>query len=235
MFRFRQFGIDDSMTAMKVGTDSVLLGAWALDSLTPRRILDIGTGTGIIALMLAQRFDMARITAIEIDPDAASQARFNVAQSKWCDRIDIVTGNILQYRSDDPFDAVVSNPPFFNEPLQSPDVRRAISRHESALTLGRLIGLASGLLSDGGVFAFIAPSIRLDELIYKMALARIDVEHITHVAPDDCSPPIRVLIQGRKGVAEKYQTDRLDIRCGTRYSSEYQALTHEFYLDRTFR
>lgn len=235
MFHFRQFSIDDSMTAMKVGTDSVLLGAWALDTISPRRILDIGTGTGIVALMLAQRFGNACITAIEIDPDAAEQARFNVARSPWNNRIKIVTGNILEYTADEPFDAIVSNPPFFNQPLQSPDARRAASRHESELTLERLINKASGLLTDSGSFAFIAPYERLDELIYKTAIARIDIERITAVAANDCTAPIRVLIQGYKGSARSYQVNRLDIRHGPLYTAEYQALTGSFYLDQTFK
>ena len=235
MFQFRQFEIDDSMTAMKVGTDGVLLGAWAFESHSPHHILDIGTGTGIIALMLAQRFDNTRITAIEIDPEAARQARLNIEHSPWKDRIEVITGDILEYDPPQPFDAIVSNPPFFNQQLRSPDIRRATSRHESDLTLERLINKAADILTDDGIFAFIAPSERLDELTYKTAFARIDLERITHVAPNSHSTPIRILLQGRKGPAQTYQTDRLDIRSGSRYTTAYQTLTGNFYLDKTFK
>lgn len=235
MFQFRQFEIDDSMTAMKVGTDGVLLGAWAFESHSPHHILDIGTGTGIVALMLAQRFGNTHITAIEIDPEAARQARLNVEHSPWKDRIEVINIDILEFDPPEPFDAIVSNPPFFNQPLQSPDIRRATSRHESNLTLERLINKAGDMLTDDGIFAFIAPSERLDELTYKTAVARIDLERITHVAPNDLSTPIRILLQGRKGLARTYRTDRLDIRSGNRYTSAYQTLTGDFYLDKTFK
>ena len=136
MFRFKKFVIEQDLCAMKVGTDGVLLGAWASGG---SRILDVGTGTGIIALMMAQRYPQARVTAIDIDEGAVRQALLNVAQSPYKDRVEVLqesvqghagnagqsgnSGNAVSY------DAIVSNPPFFIDSLNAPDRQRNIARH----------------------------------------------------------------------------------------------------------
>ena len=121
-FQFKQFTIRHDRCAMKVGTDGVLLGAWA-NAKGKQHILDIGTGSGLIALMLAQRTD-AMITGIEIDPASAAQAQENVAASPWAYRLQIVATDIAGYTSYQAFDLIVSNPPFFNEMLLPPDATR---------------------------------------------------------------------------------------------------------------
>ena len=119
LFRFKQFQIDQSKSAMKIGTDGVLLGAWTSVSSKPKTILDIGSGTGLIALMLAQRTDGSRIKAIEIDAAAAAEAAKNFKNSPWFDRLELLHTDLLNYtqKSSETFDLIVSNPPFFTVSL----------------------------------------------------------------------------------------------------------------------
>lgn len=126
-FSFKQFTVYHDRCAMKVGTDGVLLGAWA-DVVSARNILDIGTGTGLISLMMAQRCN-ARIRAVDIDADAVEQARGNVAASPWQDRIEVELQDICHFTSETLFDVIVSNPPYFTDSLKCPGKQRNIARH----------------------------------------------------------------------------------------------------------
>ena len=234
MFRFKQFSISDDLSAMKIGTDGVLLGSWAFGQLTLRSILDIGTGSGLIALMMAQRFPEAHITAIEIDPSAAAEARDNVESSPWADRITVREGDFNNYMPEEPFDAIVSNPPFFDETLASPTAARDMARRETTLTLEQLIECSATMLVAGGHLAIIAPYRRTDNLIYSLATNRLDAEKAVAVAPTDKSEPIRVLLQAVKGTARSYCTGRINIRQSQAYSSAYRRLTQPFYLPSTF-
>lgn len=156
MFKFRQFTVNQDLCAMKVGTDGVLLGAWARGG---SRVLDVGTGTGVIALMMAQRFPEARVTAIDIDEGAVSQARQNVEQSPFAARVEVLHTRVqdLQMRMPGVFDAVVSNPPYFVDALKAPDGQRTVARHAETLTYGELMEAAWRLLSDDGELSVIVP------------------------------------------------------------------------------
>ena len=138
-FQFKQFTVFHDRCAMKVGTDGVLLGAWTRTG-QGCSILDIGTGTGLIALILAQRIPDARITAVELDREAALQAAENVRNSPWAARIEVVEADIRQYatRVSHPFDIIVSNPPFFNSSLHSPSEARTQARHTDSLSYAEL-------------------------------------------------------------------------------------------------
>lgn len=236
MFQFRHFSIYDDVSAMKIGTDGVLLGAWAFDEYIPRHILDVGTGTGLISLMLAQRFPKTRITALEICPEAADEARRNIAMSPWASRIDVVTADFNKYTPTAEIDTIISNPPFFDETIYSPCSNRTTARHESALTLDNLIGHASNILPANGRLAFIAPEKRTDELIYKCTLNHLDVERISTVSSKQYADNIRVLLQVEKGLVDSYRSTHLDIRSanGVQYTSTYRQLTENFYLPSTF-
>lgn len=164
-FRFRQFSVDDSRCAMKVGTDGVLLGAWA-DCCLPDvtngqvcRILDVGTGSGLVALMLAQRNRSAKVVGIDIDSVAAAQAAENFRLSPWADRLTALHTSLQVYASADRlFDVIVSNPPFFNNSLLPPDAARSAARHTGTLSLQELVGCCIKLLADGGLFSVILPA-----------------------------------------------------------------------------
>lgn len=142
---------------MKVGTDGVLLGAWA-DVEGDRRILDLGTGSGLIALMLAQRNAEAEIVALDIDEDATIQAQHNFSLSPWRKRLGVVNSNITDYNSERKFTHIVSNPPYFVDSLHSPNAARTAARHSSSLPFSDIVLAAERLLEWGGRLSVILPS-----------------------------------------------------------------------------
>ena len=156
-FRFKQFTINQEKCAMKVGTDGCLLGAWA-DLSGSCNILDIGCGSGLIALMAAQRCPDATITGIEIDADAASQAAENIAESPWADRIGIINNDFLSYQPQQKYDTILSNPPYFTNSMKCPDDKRNKARHDDTLTSISLLQHAYELLSEGGRLSIVIPA-----------------------------------------------------------------------------
>lgn len=140
---------------MKVGTDGVLLGAWANGG---TRVLDVGTGTGVVALMMAQRFPEAQVTAIDIDKGAVSQAQENVAASPFAHQVMVLHERVQELEQEDGYDAVVSNPPFFIDSLKAPDEQRNMARHADTLTYAELMWSAWRLLADGGELSVVVPS-----------------------------------------------------------------------------
>ena len=156
-FEFQQFTIDQSHAAMKVGTDSDLLGALSAGG---ERILDIGTGTGVLSLFMAQRFPTASITAIDIDENAIIDATKNFASSPFSDRITLIHTSLQDFAKNydgQPFDCIICNPPYFDKSLETPDKSRTRARHTSSLTFKELISCAYNLLADGGVFSVCIP------------------------------------------------------------------------------
>ncbi|MCI6075396.1 MAG: methyltransferase [Bacteroidales bacterium] len=153
-FHFSQFTIRQDRCAMKVGTDGVLLGAWAEGG---RRILDVGCATGVIALMMAQRFPRAEVTGIDIDAETCEQARDNVGASPFAPRVRIACKAIQEWAGA-PYDCIVSNPPFFVGSLTSPDTRRTLARHAASLPFDELFGAVCRLLAPEGVFSAIVPT-----------------------------------------------------------------------------
>ena len=141
MFRFKHFTIHDESTAMKVGTDGVLLGAWA-DVAGDGDILDVGTGSGIIAIMAAQRNAMARVQAIDIDADAVAQAQRNISATVWRERICAECKDVAEFESEHKFDHIISNPPYFVEHTLSPNHQRALARSAVSLPFGVLATMA---------------------------------------------------------------------------------------------
>jgi tRNA1Val (adenine37-N6)-methyltransferase len=156
VFKFKQFSIVQSISAMKVGTDGVLLGSW-VNCQKAKKILDIGTGTGLISLMLAQRNNECNITAVEIDKETSEEANININNSKWRDRISIINISINNFTTTDKFDFIVSNPPYFSKNCSKN--KRAIARHTNLLSFQDLIKSTVNLLSSKGIFAVILPKI----------------------------------------------------------------------------
>ena len=161
-FRFKQFEIEQDRCAMKVGTDGVLLGAWAQGGC---RILDIGSGTGLISLMMAQRFPEAEVVGIDMDVDACGQARENVMASPFRDRVEIVCCRLQDFGAIGVFDAIVSNPPFFVDSLKNPDSKRTMARHTDSLPFRDLFAGVKRLLSDEGVFSAIIPAEVVEQFV----------------------------------------------------------------------
>ena len=218
---------------MKVGTDGVLLGAWT-DVSGVQSILDIGTGTGLIALMLAQR-SPAVIYGIEIDENAAAQAIENVNRSPWHERIKIEPISLQTFVKNTGccFDLIVSNPPYFNKSLKNPDVQRSVARHADSLSQEDLIAAACTLLSDTGRLSVILPAAEGEEFILRAESSRLYCSKKTKVIPRIGAPEKRLLLEFSR-TKEVCWEDSLLIEKGRHdYSDEFRGLTEEYYLDKS--
>ncbi|MGD2034064.1 MAG: methyltransferase [Bacteroidales bacterium] len=230
-FQFKKFMIRQDKCAMKVGTDGVLLGAWATVENT-RRVLDIGTGTGLIAIMLAQRSN-AFVDAIEIDETAANQAKENSLESPWDQRVRIYNLSLQDFLThyDLHYDLIVSNPPYYSNSYCSPDRKRKLARQDEMLNTDDLFIAVSKMLSDRGRFATICPA-DMPELLEKTARSYgLYPVRMTEVIPVPDKPSKRILIEFsfNEMITEK---NAITIEVGSRhdYSKEYIALTKDFYL-----
>ena len=228
-FSFKQFTVYHDRCAMKVGTDGVLLGAWT-DLSQSHHILDIGTGTGLIALMMAQRSPEAQITAIDLDAEAVSQAQENIQNSPWKDRVEAVLQNVCTYSSDEKFDTIVSNPPYFIDSLKCPDNQRNTARHTDTLDAQRLLEKVAELLTPEGRFSIILPADQTDDLFRIAEAQGLHPTRWTKVITRPGLPPKRSLIEFQKK-ALPIQTNELVIELERHmYSKEYIEITREYYL-----
>lgn len=162
MFRFKQFNVQQDKAAMKVGTDAILLGAWANFDPKTERVLDVGAGTGILSLMLAQRFPKSKVDAVEIEKRAFEECKSNFEHSKWSSRLTVVHQSIQDYvdslqQSGLRYDAIISNPPFFKETILPSSKERTIARNSISLSFQDLIQTVSQLLTSNGLFSTIIP------------------------------------------------------------------------------
>ena len=186
-FHFKAFSVADDRSAMKIGTDGVLLGAWAEAPQGVASVIDIGAGSGLISLMMAQRYPGATIHAVEIDPDAAADALDNFNASPWAGRIALSVADASEWSELSPVlpgpRLIVSNPPFFNETLRSPSAQRAMARHDGSLNPLSLVRLASRLMTDStDRLAFIAPSARDSEIEFELSLHGLSPIHVCSVS-----------------------------------------------------
>lgn len=228
-FSFKQFTVYHDRCAMKVGTDGVLLGAWT-DLSASRHILDIGTGTGLIALMTAQRCPEAQITAIDIDAEAVNQARENVEASPWKNQVEVLLQDVCTYTSETGFDTIVSNPPYFIDSLKCPDNQRTTARHTDTLDVRRLLGKVVELLTPEGHFSLILPADQTDGLLRIAQTEGLHPSRLTQVITRPGLPPKRSLVEFRKN-AQVCSISELVIELNRHvYSEEYMMLTREFYL-----
>ena len=231
-FKFKQFSVFHDRCAMKVGTDGVLLGAWAsVDGCT--HLLDVGTGSGLIALMLAQRNRDAFITAIEIDEDALQQAEENVKGSPFAERITVVGTRFQDFtvKSSKRFDLIVCNPPFFTRSLLPPDAGRANARHSVSLSLEELFQAAHRCLSPEGHLALILPTDRLTEMAALSEHFGFLLRRLTHVIPSPGKPVRRLLAEFSLTPGELVETELLMEVSRHHYSPAYIELVRDFYLN----
>lgn len=240
MFAFKQFTIHQDRCAMKVGTDGVLLGAWAR-VVHCRNILDIGTGTGLVALMAAQR-SQADVLGIDLDVDAVSQATDNVAASPWCHRVRMMEGDVrnvaelldsislLTPASQPVFDAILCNPPYFENSLKSPDASRTLARHTDTLTFDELARSVARLLSPEGEFSVVIPYERATDMTVSAACNGLFATRQTVVCTVQGAKPKRILMAfTRQGAPHAPET--LCIQDSQRcYTPEYIRLVEDFYL-----
>lgn len=219
MFQFKQFTIYQDLCAMKVGTDGVLLGAWANGG---KRILDAGTGTGIIALMMAQRYPNAVVTAIDIDEGAVKQAQQNVAQSPFAQQITVLHNTLQEHQGE--YDAIISNPPFFIDSLAAPDEQRNVARHTQTLTYTELMQTAWRLLSDEGELSVVVPFDYRKRMEDEAIFVGFFPCRVCAVKTTERKPAKRYLLSFKKHLC-RCEQEQLTIG-----SEMYQKLTKDFYL-----
>ncbi len=228
-FQFKQFTIHQDKCAMKVGTDGVLVGAWA-DISDAETILDIGTGTGLIAMMCSQRNPSAKITAIEIDKDSADQAKQNVLDSDFNDRIQVYNTSLQEYSTSDTFDAIVCNPPFFSSGTPSPTYQRYLARQAASLPLRNLLEHCMRLLNPNGKLHLVFPLDREQEFDFLCEEYELCTTKRTIVYPSSSKPAKRVLLECSRICSPKIE-DELIIEKDERfdYTDQFISLTRDFY------
>jgi len=241
-FKLKQFSIKQDKTAMKVGTDGVLLGAWTPLDLKPDSILDIGTGTGLIALQLAQRSSAFQIDALEIDENAYEQAVDNFENSPWGDRlfcyhaaldefVEEAEAELEEFGESQCYDLIVCNPPFYAEDVKSKDSARDLARFQDALPFEELVHAADVLLSDEGLFSVIIPYKEEMRFIALCAECNLFPYKITRVKGNPTSAIVRSLLAFSRNTLAKIPTNELVIETDRhQYTADYIALTREFYL-----
>ena len=227
-FRFKQFAVEQEDVAMKVGTDGVLLGAWA-NSDNVKRILDIGTGTGVIALQMAQRNPIAHIYAVEIDDTAAKRARANFDISPWAERLTVEQTAVQEFAPAEKFELIVSNPPYFVDSLLPPDAKRSTARHTHDLTFEELDSAVCRLLDENGRFALILP---ITEFEKYLALTQLHLVRRCDVCPVEGGAIKRIMGEFAKQPTTEIEIENIAIERGRRgdYTDNYRALTKDFYL-----
>jgi len=231
MFHFRKFSLSDDRSSMKIGTDAVLLGSWVRLPMQGK-LLDIGTGSGILALMLAQR-SQGMIDAIEINRDAAIQAGENVALSPWQDRIHVIEGSFQVYAdsSDQKYGLIICNPPYFSNALKSPREERTIARHTNLLPASELFAGTVKLLAENGTAAFIFPAEGEKEWILEANLQRLYPVRICHIFGKQGKKALRTIVEFQFRTDIKCSCETLAIRDQQgNYTPEYKLLTGDFYL-----
>jgi len=229
-FNFKKFTINQDRASFKVGTDGVILGAYA-DVSDKKRILDIGCGTGLISIMLAQK-SQAEIVSIEPDEESFNQASENVRSCIWSSRITVLKTDLQSFISpSEKFDLIVSNPPYFSDSLKNPDPRKSAARHNDSLTSKELLTGVIGLLDNNGSFQVILPYIEGNILIAEAQEYGLFCNSILKIKPLPTSEIRRLIItfsRERKQVTERFLT----IEHGKRheFTEEYINLTKDFYL-----
>lgn len=233
MFQFKQFTIEQDRCAMKVGTDGVLLGAWTPIAVDTNSILDIGSGTGLIALMLAQRSNANQIDAVEIDEEAYEQCVENFENSPWSDRLFCFHAALDELVEDpeDEYDVIISNPPFYSEDFKTDNIQRDLARFQDAMPFEGLIEAADLLLSENGLFAVIIPFKEEERFIDLCAKFELYPVKVTRVKGAHKTPIVRSLMAFKRYELAVLEADELVVEINRHeYTDDYINLTKDFYL-----
>jgi tRNA1Val (adenine37-N6)-methyltransferase len=230
-FRFRQFTLEDDRSTMRTGTDAILLGSWT-DPRNARRILDIGTGSGILALMLAQRSD-ASIDAIDVDPASIEQARDNFRNSPWNDRLHAI---LISFADHYPtplqkYDLIITNPPFFKDSLASPDMRRNLARHDDRLSLEEIASGSVQILSETGNLFIILPAAIQGRFMAIAEKPGLFPQEVLEIKPKRNKKVNRVILKMGKGKPGTISSSELVIRKeDNSFTEQYLSLTGEYHF-----
>jgi tRNA1Val (adenine37-N6)-methyltransferase len=232
-FRFKQFIIQQEHSAMKVGTDGVLLGAWAGGE-DHMKALDIGTGTGLIALMMAQRFPALYIDAVEIDKFSCIDAKKNIMDSPWSTRIDLFCMSFQDFQSKakkSSYDLILSNPPYFIASLKPDNESRARARHDKDLSLKELMDISAELLTPEGILAIIIPSDLHNETIKLAGESNLYPQRKLWIKPTTEKMTNRLLVEFSFKNQQAIEEELIIEEFGRhKYSDYYISLTRDFYL-----
>ena len=233
LFQFKQFSVNQDQCAMKIGTDGVLLGAWTPLNNSPNAILDIGTGTGIIALMLAQRSNAQQIDALEIDENAYEQAVDNFENSQWGDRLFCFHAGLDEFveEPEDEYDLIISNPPFYTDDFRSENEQRDLARFQEAMPFEDLVEAAALLLSKTGIFSVIIPFKEEEKFIALANEYDLFPIKITRVKGTPTAEIKRSLLAFSQLKLDSFSSDELVIETSRhQYTEIYIVLTKDFYL-----
>jgi tRNA1Val (adenine37-N6)-methyltransferase len=230
-FSFKQFTVHQDQCAMKVGTDGVLLGSW-ISTADASRILDVGSGSGLIAIMLAQR-SQAIIDGVEIEKNACLQSRKNAAGSPWHNRINLYHDSIRHFSETTSlrYNAIVSNPPYFRNSFKPPVRSRSMAKHDIGLDYDALLSCSSKLLLADGQFSVIIPAVDQRQFTVQADFHRLRPSRLTWVRPVKGKEYSRCLMEFRASTCSSFEENELIIRNDIKtYSEDYIRLTKEFYL-----
>lgn len=230
-FRFKRFDVRHGRSSLKVGTDAVVLGAAMTLKPTDKRLLDIGTGCGVIALMAAQRLDGSdiKITGIDIDAASVSEAQENFAASPWRGRLEASCVPLAEYAPEAPLDVIFSNPPFFENSLKNPDGRRLMARHTDGLSYRDICAFAAGNLTAEGRLSLILPYDSAEALRRSAASFGLHPFRLLTVRTTPSKAPKRLLAEFSRDRGPVLE-DSLVLQDGSGRSPQYSELTKDFYL-----
>lgn len=240
-FRFKQFSVRNTDSALKVGTDAVLLGSLMIVHPGERRLLDIGTGTGVVALMAAQRLAgstisataedgvESRIIGIEIDGPSAEEARLNFEGSPWAGMLEARHCSLQDFRSPGEFDLIFSNPPYFDESLRNPDRRESRARHTESLSYREVLAFAGEKLAPGGLVAMILPA--ESETAVRRCAAGFDLNlsRIVRIRTTQRKPPRRVVVEFSR-LRGQIREEELTMQNQDGFTEEYRRIAGAFLL-----
>ena len=232
-FNFKQFSVQQDKCAMKIGTDSVLLGAWCPIDNNPFSVLDIGAGTGVLSLMLAQRSHAEQIDALEIDEDTYEQCVENFEASPWSDRLFCFHAGLDEFieEPEDEYDIIISNPPFYSEDYKTDNSQRDLARFQDAMPFEELVEAADLLLSENGIFAVIIPYKEEERFIDLCAEVELFPVKVTRVKGSHTTPIVRSLLAFKRFELSTLTADELVIEINRHeYTDDYINLTKDFYL-----
>jgi len=230
IFKFKQFEINQDGCAMKINTDGVLLGAIAVHE-HPHHLLDIGTGTGVIAMMLAQRFIHARADAVEIDASAAAAADKNFQHSPFADRMQVHPLSFEKFATEVKYDLIVSNPPYFVNDLRNAEKRKEIARHTHEDFFDLLLRKAAAMLSATGALWMILPAKQAERVVVNAVLYKLYPARMIHIHSDDTKPAFRQIICLDFNRHQQLQEENVYIyKSKDHYTDQYKQLLKDFFL-----